>query len=303
MAFRLILSFMLLCLSTMLCAQNIAISDYKPTYLPISKDGTFYFAIRVFKKDDIPSFLIVNPTTLETSITPISQVAFYRASKKEIGETRYQQLLEQFSAPPYIVKNYGVTHSAQGKKGNILTIDMCQSSKPFEKQFFERLASLGNQKPVPIAICMSGIWLQTHEKEFKYLLNFQKDNKLAITWVNHSFSHPYFPDLKDNNNFLLAENVNLENEILSVEQYLLEKNQIPSVFFRFPGLVSNKKLILKLKEFGLLPLGTDGWIAKEQPITEGGILLVHGNGNEPEGIVKLLPKLEFLNLIPLNGNI
>ena len=95
---------------------------------------------------------------------------------------------------------------------------------------------------------------------------------------------------------LLSAGTNPKVEILSTEKYLLEAGQNPGVFFRFPGLVSNKKLIKTLKSYGLIPLGADAWIAKGQAIRPGGIILVHGNGNEPDGIKDLnlqLPTLEF----------
>ena len=47
-------------------------------------------------------------------------------------------------------------------------------------------------------------------------------------------------------------------------------------------------LLLPLNYFTLsVPLGADAWLAKHQEITPGGIILVHGNGNEPAGIVSI----------------
>jgi len=34
----------------------------------------------------------------------------------------------------------------------------------------------------------------------------------------------------------------LEDEILDVEKKLIENSQIPSIFMRFPGLISNEKI-------------------------------------------------------------
>jgi hypothetical protein len=60
----------------------------------------------------------------------------------------------------------------------------------------------------------------------------------------------------------------------------------------------------QLKEYGLIPLGTDAWLAllsdRNEAITPGGIILVHGNSNEHEGIVKLLPLLKELRVININ---
>lgn len=76
---------------------------------------------------------------------------------------------------------------------------------------------------------------------------------------------------------------------------------MPSVFFRYPGLVTNKALLLKLNNLGLIPLGSDAWLAKNQTPTTGSIILVHGNSNEHVGIEDFM-KLQQqgdLNLLPL----
>ena len=89
---------------------------------------------------------------------------------------------------------------------------------------------------------------------------------------------------------MLNKRTNLKKEILGLEKLLIEKGETPSIFFRFPGLVSNPSLMRALREtYFLIPLGADAWIAKNQTITEGSLILVHGNKNEPLGI-KLLEK-------------
>jgi hypothetical protein len=44
-------------------------------------------------------------------------------------------------------------------------------------------------------------------------------------------------------------------------------------------------------EFGLIPTGSDAWLAKGQPATPGSIVLIHGNGNEPAGVEDFLELL------------
>ena len=44
----------------------------------------------------------------------------------------------------------------------------------------------------------------------------------------------------------------------------------------------------------LLPC--DAWVAKGQPIQKNSIVLVHGNGNEHDGIIELMPLLNKLTL-------
>jgi hypothetical protein len=65
---------------------------------------------------------------------------------------------------------------------------------------------------------------------------------------------------------------------------MIENGMTPSVFFRFPGLVSDSVLFRKITAYGLIPVGTDAWLAKKQSPKSGSIVLVHANGNEPYGI-------------------
>ncbi|MCW8409083.1 hypothetical protein OQJ13_08880 [Legionella sp. PATHC035] len=303
----------LICSSTIVYSENITITDYQRTYIPVyTKDGTLSIALRTFKRNNIPSFLIVNTNNLDTRVVPITEISLTDGKNTnrlgdyaqwQIASTNYYQLLQKYTSKPYVMENYGLTHARSAVSGNILTVDMCQSSVPFEKEFFDQLASLSHKKPIPVAVSMSGLWLLMHQNEFQYLLDLQAKKQLIITWVNHSFSHPYYDDLPYTNNFLLSEMINEESEILLTEKYLLEENQVPSIFFRFPGLIANKKLIMKMKKFGLIPLGADAWIAKNQPITPGAIILVHGNGNEHQGITELTPKLKQLEFVPINSSV
>ena len=50
----------LICISTVLYSENITISDYQRTYIPVyTKDGALAIALRVFKKNNVPSFFLV----------------------------------------------------------------------------------------------------------------------------------------------------------------------------------------------------------------------------------------------------
>jgi len=59
---------------------------------------------------------------------------------------------------------------------------------------------------------------------------------------------------------------------------------VPSVFFRFPGLVSDREIYRKILNLGLIPVGSDAWLAKRQQPSYGSIVLIHANGNEPLGV-------------------
>ncbi|KAJ6644929.1 Protein VirD4 [Pseudolycoriella hygida] len=67
------------------------------------------------------------------------------------------------------------------------------------------------------------------------------------------------------------------------------------------GLISDETLMQKLKTFGLVPLGSNSWLAKGEKVIEGAFILVHGNSNEPEGIKIIMPIIDNLNLLPIEN--
>lgn len=44
--------------------------------------------------------------------------------------------------------------------------------------------------------------------------------------------------------------------------------------------------------YGIIPLGSDAWLAKGQPANSGSIVLIHGNGNEPLGVADFIQLLK-----------
>jgi hypothetical protein len=79
--------------------------------------------------------------------------------------------------------------------------------------------------------------------------------------------------------------------VLENEKAMLAAGITPSVFFRFPGLVSRPALVARVVAFGLVPLGSDAWLAKNEWPREGSIVLGHANGNEPLGVRRFLQLL------------
>jgi len=87
---------------------------------------------------------------------------------------------------------------------------------------------------------------------------------------------------------MLEPGTRLDEEILNTEAALLERGLAPSVFFRFPGLVSEEKLVRDVSAYGLIIVGSDAWLGKGQWPRNGSIVLVHANGNEPIGVRRFL---------------
>jgi hypothetical protein len=82
----------------------------------------------------------------------------------------------------------------------------------------------------------------------------------------------------------LSPGTDLSYEILANEKLMLKNGLMPSIFFRCPGLVSDRAIIEKLLSFGLIAVGSDAWLAKGQQAHNGSIVLIHGNGNEELGV-------------------
>lgn len=291
-----------------------SIIEYKRIFLPVllKGDHTIHIAIRSFIKiDHISSqktscFLLVNPYNFQTSVKNDRQLCFRKHSKyndskvgyftwQEISDTPYVKALFKYTSPQhYNLENSGLIKAESNNlKGACLTIDLCPSGNSFEKEFFNMLIANNVSRPIPIAIAISGLWLIHHRDEFLWLLEQESAGYLNITWVNHSYSHLYLADLPYEENFMLFALTNLDAEFLETEKLLLADNQMPSVFFRFPGLVSNKTLISQSRKYGHIPLGANSWIAKNHiPEFKGDIILLHGNGNETEGIKKITPYIK-----------
>lgn len=68
------------------------------------------------------------------------------------------------------------------------------------------------------------------------------------------------------------------------EQLLIEQGERPSVLFRFPGLTHDARTLGELNDLSVFPMDANGWVAKGEPLEDGSVVLLHGNGNEPPGV-------------------
>ncbi|RXJ88072.1 polysaccharide deacetylase family protein [Arcobacter sp. CECT 8985] len=262
------------------------IKDYQVVSGSFFYQNSYYSFLRSFYHDKKKYFLVVDENSLKTKLFKLSDLkAIILLNNKK---TRYKKLLKKYSMASSKLQNFGIT--SLHTKDVYLTADLCPSSKKgyedrFIKYFIKRYYK---NKPLKITFFVSGRWIQKHKKEFYELISFQKSKKLDITWGNHTFTHYYNPHLRFDKNFILKKGTNLKKEILKVEKILLENDVLPSILFRFPGLVSDKKSEKFINTLGLLPVGTNAWLAKNQNIHDGSVILIHGNKNEPLGIKKAI---------------
>jgi hypothetical protein len=242
-------------------------------------------------------YLLVDPQTLETTVATLPpgsvRAQAWPALLAKISQTPYGQAMRTEQQRSGSLQDAGIKRASSTQQGFSLTIDLCPSTKPLTRSVFEALirAFEKAEKPVPVTITVTGVWMANHQADLDYLKGLVGRGDLAITWVNHSFHHRFDPLRPLAVNFLLEPKTNLRNEVLLNEQAMLQNGITPAIFFRFPGLVSDRTTFDEVLAFGLLPIGSDAWLAKGQPVRPGSFVLIHANGNEPLGIA------DFIRLI------
>jgi hypothetical protein len=247
-------------------------------------------AIRTLRVDGEALLLAVDPEKLTTRLERAACWTCTPTTVEAQAHTRLIRSTEDFSTargkslPPGSswLTNAGLTHG-QGK-GAFLSGDLCPSHRALDRGFLQSLEQGGTA--TPIALSVSGRWMEQHPQDFFWLRREKAEGRLAISFVNHSFHHYYRPGLPDGQNFLLVPGVDMSSEILDVERLLIANGEVPSVFFRFPGLISDPALMEALLQAHLVPLGAQSWLALAPNATppEAAVVLVHPNGNEPFGL-------------------
>jgi hypothetical protein len=248
-------------------------------------DGRRAMSIREMTIGSESVTLLADPEALTTRLERLACWTCRDAGDEELASTRMGRAIAASAEAPGIthrgfLQNAGLTRGA--KPGAFVTGDLCPSKRPLDRAFFARLATSGPHTPVALAV--SGLWLTHHENDFQWLIDQRDAGALDIVWVDHTYTHPYRRKLADASNFLLAKGVNPENEILRTEKLIIANGETPSLFFRFPGLVSSDPLMEAVRQFHLVTLGADAWLAMGQKPGPGSIVLVHPNGNEPFGL-------------------
>lgn len=264
----------------------VSVDAYQPVFETCrNAAGVARLATRRMSLDSKPSLLLVDAATLATSIEDAAAWACKDTSDAAQAQTRFGRALAApipaSRASSGVLRDAGLVHGAG--EGSFVTGDLCPTSKPLARAFLQMLANTGAH--VPVALSISGLWLAHHADDFRWLQEQVRDGALDITWVNHSYTHPFDPKRPMAQDFLLRPGIDIDDEILKTEQLLIAHGGTPSVFFRFPGLIADKALMEKMRAFHLVTLGADSWLVLSPTAPHpGAIILVHPNGNEPAGL-------------------
>jgi len=276
---------LLLLLVSQLLLFGAKVTDYRPHLFCYGTQVN----LRSFQLDGRSMQLSLDARTLRTSIHAPVKTIGSTCSRPVYRLQRYFQLLDRANTAPYPLQNDGIT---QAEGGIAITTDLCPSSKQgFERRLYEALMERFSPS-APVTLFITGKWIEKHTEAFAQLLAWERAHKLSITWGNHTYSHPYHPNTPLKENFVLSKGYTLKNDALRLEKELIERGVTPSVFFRFPGLVSDRKSMQTIHDLGLIVIGSNSWIAKGEKIKAGSIILLHGNKNEPKGVAMFLEMLK-----------
>jgi hypothetical protein len=274
-------------------APLVRVKDYRSIFRECHNGkGEMRLAIRSMSIEAKSLLLVVEPSSLATRLEPERCWSCAETDDAAQKNTRFLRAIHTNTRSGLedanVQTNAGLSHGTGD--GSFITGDLCPSRKPLDREFFQRLAGTGPR--TPIALAVSGLWITRHRADFNWLRDQASSNALEITWINHSYHHPFVPGRRHEANFLLTPGVDIDSEILDTERLLLANGATPSVFFRFPGLVSDAAAIEAVRQKHLVVLGADGWLAFGSPLRPGAIVLVHPNGNEPDGLTRFSKLLE-----------
>ncbi|WP_063653706.1 hypothetical protein [Candidatus Arsenophonus triatominarum] len=132
-----------------------AIDDYQNIFIPMyNSKGELKIAIRSYFSNNDLNYLLVDPVTLITETDKAVNLNYRKPlqhnqsnyfTTKKLEHIPYFKALKKYSSRPYLLQNYGLTHS-DDIKGMFLRIDLCPSNRLFESDFFRCLLAIANEK-------------------------------------------------------------------------------------------------------------------------------------------------------------
>ena len=274
------------------------IKDLEVFKREFSIEGENYFVLRKFLQNDKEKYLFLQDKTYATSVvlaSSIDELSEYGVLYETSEYKKHQdEVYSRGSTESNSLQNNGIVSNPDTNEV-FLTADFCPSSKHgFEKKILETFIEQGHKN---IWIAITSAWIKGHSNDYKWLIEKNNSQQLHISWINHTKTHNYSNGTHFSRNFILTPGLDLEDELLTVEEDLLKEWQVPSIFMRYPGLVSDNNTRKEtIYTYWLFPLGSDAWLAKWETPDHGSIILIHGNKNEHYGIQlmnKVLEKNDF----------
>jgi peptidoglycan/xylan/chitin deacetylase (PgdA/CDA1 family) len=262
----------------------------------IDSAGTRLLRLRTFSDTEGNGwFLAVDPVRLEPSLHRPARWSATGRPLSALDSTPWGRLRREELDGGW--KSAGLDHILSRDRGIVLSVDLCPSSKPFDRRIAKSVwdAFRKDDHPVPVSFALSGAWLRSHRDDMAWLLSQVDSGRIDPTWIDHTDRHRYVKGVPDRKNFLFLPGTDIDSEILGAEREMLRHGAVPSVFFRFPGLMDSDSLFRRVLAAGLLPVGSDAWLAKKQAARPGSIVLIHGNGNERIGVDDFLRLLRSEN--------
>jgi hypothetical protein len=265
-------------------------------YLPVIGWGAVLnnsnevIVLRKFSRDGHTWYFTVNPQVLNTRIIVSDSIKVNPVSweflRVRYSSTPYFKALHQAALHSDTIQDAGITRFRYSPKGINFTVDLCPSQRPLDRIVFTNLINeFGRiERPVPVAVSVTGRWIMRHPGDLNWLDSLTRSGDLNIIWINHSYNHFTRKEVPLKMNFMLSPGTDINAEVLNTEIALIQKKIVPSPFFRFPGLVSDHEIYSRILNLGLIPIGSDAWLAKGQWPKDGSIVLIHANGNEPVGV-------------------
>jgi hypothetical protein len=241
---------------------------------------------------DSQTYLLVTDCGPELQSYLVAEQELEDTSKSSsLDGTAWAKYLDWFRAQAADERGLRFGDRAKLRENVSVSVDLCWSLRPFEADFFQSLPQLARQRghAVHAAVFVSGRWLEQHPTEMEALIDLEQQPGVELVWGLHSWAHPKSGGFM--NDFSPEQ---VREDTLRLERSLLQWGIVPTVYYRFPGLIHDRQRLEAVLRLDLFPIDCESWIALvggshpyANPVTDGSIILVHGNGNEPKGIQRL----------------
>lgn len=264
-------------------------SLYKKEDIVRLPKGTVLLVRRAVAVDGVPSLVVTDCGASLCSYLIAETDLRKWTSPGKLDGTHWQDVNTWFLEQS--LETDALRHGPRKKleKAVCVTVDLCWSLRKMESGLLSALREAGKpgHRAHPVFF-VSGRWLEQHPQDMHDLIEIDGDEGAEITWGLHSYVHPKSGGFMND-----IEPAKIQEDTLKLERQFLNWGIVPSVYYRFPGLIHDTVRLREILGLDLFPIDCESWmVLVEQkrsgpfgkPVQAGSIILVHGNGNEPDGI-------------------